>query len=172
MILSEKEIREYINTGKLIIDPLKGDTIRENGLDLRLGNRIARLRNANDILDIKSTEIKNYYIFEEGDSFVINPMEKVLIHTLEYIKMPGDVIGLINLRSSYARLGITIPPTVVDAKFEGQLTIGLMGSSFPIRLYPGERIIHLILVKLSSLTRPYKGKYLRQRGIKLPIFND
>lgn len=172
MILSEKEIREYINSGKLIIDPLKEDTIRENGLDLRLGNRIARLKNANDVLDIKSTEIKNYYIFEESDSFIINPMEKVLIHTLEYIKMPEDVIGLINLRSSYARLGIIIPPTIVDAKFEGQLTIGLMGSSFPIRLYPGERIIHLILAKLSSPTRPYKGKYLGQRGIKLPIFND
>jgi len=85
--------------------------------------------------------------------------------------MPRDVIGLINLRSSYARLGILIPPTIVDAGFKGELTIQLTGGSLPIRLHKGERVIHLVLVRSTSpVLREYKGIYKGQRGVRIPTF--
>jgi len=172
MILSDREIREYLKSGKLIIKPIFEDTIRENGVDLRIGETIARLKDTNDVFDYKkSLDISSYYVLESGDSFILNPMEHILIHTIEYIKMPDDLVGLINLRSTYARLGLKIPPTVVDANFEGQLTIEIVGGSFPVKLYRGDRIIHVVLAKLTSRSeKAYKGKYLKQLGVTLPKF--
>jgi len=101
----------------------------------------------------------------------LNPCEVVLIHTLEYIELPNDIVGLINLRSSYARIGLSLPPTIVDAGFKGELTLQIRGGSYPIKLTVGERMIHLILVKASSPTMEYSGKYIGQRGITLPRFS-
>lgn len=170
MILSDVDIRKYIREGSLVIEPLHDDTIRENGVDLRIGGMIGRLRGV-EVFDPKIDNIDEYILIEEADSFIIYPNEYVLIHTLEYIKMPSDIIGFINLRSSYARLGLHIPPTIIDANFEGELTIGLSGGGFPVKLYKGERIIHVVFSRLSTPTsRPYKGKYRGQRGIQKPIF--
>lgn len=172
MILSDREIKKYIDSGKLIINPLLEDTIRENGVDLRIGGTIARIRSTNEVFDYKySSNVEKYYVIEKGDSFKLNPMEHVLIHTIEYIKMPNNLIGFINLRSTYARLGLKIPPTIIDANFEGQLTIELIGSQFPIKIYRGDRVIHVIFAKLSSPSeKMYRGKYLGQLGITLPKF--
>jgi len=171
MILSYNEIMKYIKNRKLVIEPFGEDIVRENGLDLRFGGEIARLKTANSVLDTRASNIEEYYLIERGEEFIINPHEKILFHTLEYIKMPNDLIGFINMRSSYARLGIVIPPTIIDAEFEGQLTIGLTGTSFPVKIRKGERIIHLILAKLTTPTiKPYKGRYKGQKGVQIPIF--
>jgi len=171
MILSDSEIRKRIENKSLIIKPLYDDTIRENGLDLRLGGEIARVKNPNKLFDPIESDIKEFYLIEKGEKFTLMPNESILIHTIEYIKLPSDLIGFINLRSSYARLGLSIPPTIVDAGFEGQLTISLRGGGFKVYLYKGERIIHLILAKTSSpIKNIYKGVYKGQRGIQLPIF--
>jgi dCTP deaminase len=80
-------------------------------------------------------------------------------------------MAFVNLRSSYARIGLTVPPTIIDANFEGQLTIEMIGGEFPVRLYSGERFIHVVFAKLTSpVEKPYSGRYQRQRGIKLPVF--
>ena len=171
MILSNEEIRKYIENKSLIIKPIYNDTIRENGLDLRLGGEIARAKDIANFFDPKESDIKDFYIIEKGNKFVLNPNESILIHTIEYIKLPNDLIGFINLRSSYARLGLSIPPTIVDAGFEGQLTISLRGGGFKVYLYKGERIIHLILAKTSSpIKNAYKGVYKGQKGIQFPVF--
>ena len=112
-------------------------------------------------------------MIERGKEFVINPREHVLLHTIEYIKLPLDLMGFVNLRSSYARIGLTIPPTIIDANFEGQLTIELVGGDFPVKLYAGDRFIHVVFAKLSSpVEKPYMGRYQGQRGVRLPSFKD
>ena len=95
----------------------------------------------------------------------------MLLHTLEYLRLPSYIAGLVNLRSTWARTGIYIPATIVDAGFEGQLTIEVVGSSFPVKLYPGDRFLHLVLVKLGTPTsKPYNGAYRGQTGVRLPKF--
>jgi dCTP deaminase len=80
-------------------------------------------------------------------------------------------MGFVNLRSSYARIGLTIPPTIVDANFEGQLTIELVGGDFPVKLYAGDRFLHVVFARLSSIVeKPYSGKYQGQKGVRLPSF--
>ncbi len=172
MILSDFDLWNYLRSKRLVIDPFEDEIVRENGLDLRIGRHIARFKQTNEELDTKNSDITQFYTLEEGDSFIIKPHEHVLLHTIEYMKLPTDLMGFVNLRSSYARIGLTIPPTIIDANFEGQLTIELVGSDFPVRLHAGERFLHVVFARLSSpVEKPYMGKYQGQRGVRLPSFN-
>jgi dCTP deaminase len=82
--------------------------------------------------------------------------------------MPNDVVGLANLRSTLARYGLVIPPTVVDAGFEGNITIEVVNETpNTIVLKPGLRFLHLILVKAEGAAK-YLGTYLGQRGVTPP----
>ncbi|MEM0079544.1 MAG: dCTP deaminase [Nitrososphaerota archaeon] len=172
MILSDFDLWAYIKGGRLVIDPFDESIVRENGVDLRIGRYIARMKKVDEPLDTRdSSNIEEYYKIEEGDSFIIWPHEHVLLHTLEYIRLPLDLMGFVNLRSSYARIGLTIPPTIIDANFEGELTIELVGGDFPVKLYCGDRFLHVVFAKLSStVEKPYMGKYQGQRGVRLPSF--
>lgn len=174
MILSDFDLRNYIKSNRIVITPFTEECLRENGVDLRLGDQIARIKSSKVVLDPKSSvDLEDYYEIERSESFIVNPYEHILITTLEKVKLPVDVMAFIELRSTYARLGLTIPPTVVDANFEGQLTVGITGTVFPIKLYVGDRILHLIFAKLTNPTsKPYLGKYQYQSGVTLPIFRN
>ncbi len=172
MILSDRDIRTLIRAGELFVSPFDEEVVRENGLDLRLGRSYCAFKGTSTVLDPRSPgDPSDFYECGEGDSFVVEPHRHYLLHTMEYIKMPHYLAGLVNLRSTWARTGIYIPSTVVDAGFEGQLTIEVIGSEFPVRLYAGDRFLHLVLVKLETPSqRPYSGEYTGQRGVRLPKF--
>jgi dCTP deaminase len=178
MALSNNDIINYITQKKLIITPFEQKILTGNGVDLRLGTKIARLISLgsnNDIFDSKKEEnLERWYRIETVDDyFVIYPHESILCHTLEYLKLPDDLIGLCQLRSTYARIGLSMPPTVIDAGFEGQLTIELIGTNFPVRIYVKERMIHITFFKLiTPSTSPYMGKYQGQKGVTLPNLKE
>jgi dCTP deaminase len=161
----------------MIVKPFEEEILRENGLDLRLGNSIARLLHTsskNRIFDSKKENLEEWYRIEYfNDFFVIYPRERLLCHTLEYLKLPNDIIGFCQLRSTFARMGLSIPPTIIDAGFQGQLTIEIIGSNFPIKLYVKQRLMHVIFHKLiTPTTLPYKGKYQGQNGLTLPKLTE
>jgi len=171
MILSDFDLWNYIRSGRLKIEPFTEDIVRENGLDLRIGGQIARFTRNNKTFDTRSSDPSDFYYFEEGQSFTIKQGEHVLLHTKEYLSLPKDLMGFVNLRSSYARIGLMIPPTIIDANFEGELTIELVGGDFPVKLYEGDRFLHVVFARLSSIVeRPYMGRYQGQRGVRLPSF--
>jgi len=171
VVLARREILKYVEEGRLVIEPFSKEIVRENGLDLRVGNEYAKFDNKlvkrlNIIVDSKSIENITgvLTIIRTSDGILINPNERVLLTTLEYIKMPEDLVGFCCLRSTFARLGLFIPPTIIDAGFEGRLVIELIGSTIPVRLHVGDRFLHVVLVKTSSPTK-YMGKYQKQKGI-------
>ena len=173
MILGDRDILRLIGSGVLRVEPFDPGIVRENGLDLRLGTVFCRLRDTARIMDTRrGYDPRDFYDcvrVGDGEGYVVEPRALVLAHTLEKICLPEDLVGLVNLRSTFARTGIYIPPTVVDAGFCGQLTVELVGSSFPVKLYPGQRFLHLILVKtVSPVAKPYKGRYQGQAGVTLP----
>ena len=177
MTLSNKDLQKNIKNGKLIVTPFEEEILRENGLDLRLGNHIARLVHTSsneEIFDSKKADLEKWYRIEYFDDFfVIHPRERLLCHTLEYLKLPDDIMGFCQLRSTFARMGLSIPPTIVDAGFKGQLTIEIIGSNFPIKLYAKQRLIHIIFHKLiTPTTLPYQGKYQGQKGLTLPRLTE
>jgi len=172
LILSDRDILTLIKAGDLLIEPFDPEIIRENGLDLRLGRGYCRFRATGRLLDPRNPgDPSDFYECGESDEIIVNPREHILLHTLEYIRLPDYIAGLVNLRSTWARTGIYVPSTAVDAGFEGQLTIEVIGSSFPVKLYAGDRFLHLVLVKLGTPSaKPYSGEYQGQRGVRLPKF--
>ena len=175
MILSDRGIKAYLQRGFMKIEPLEEEQIRENGIDLRIGCGYARFKSVDRPLDVTAeTRVEEYY--ERGDlceedGLVIRPYEHVLLHTMEFISMPYDLVALVNLKSTLARLGLYIPPTVVDAGFRGQVVIEIIGSSFPVKIKAGIPFVHLILVKLDApVERGYdeRGHYQGQSGVRLP----
>jgi dCTP deaminase len=173
LILSDADIKQLIARGRLRVEPFDPSIVRENGLDLRLGNTFCKLRDTARVLDTRKPlnprEFYDCVSVGDGEGYVVEPRALVLAHTVETVCLPDDLVGLVNLRSTFARTGIYIPPTVVDAGFCGQLTVELVGSSFPVKLYPGQRFLHLVLVKtVTPAEKPYSGRYQGQRGVTLP----
>ncbi len=170
MMFSDRDIRRYIQSRKLAITPLSEDTIRENGVDLKVGGQIARLKPSNEPVDITNPDqIRDRYEIQNGEEFIIMPREHVLMTTLERVKMPDNAVGFVNLRSSFARLGLLIPPTIIDAGFEGDITIEVVGSEFPVRIRKGTRFIHVVFGRtMTSVEKPYRGKYAGQTGVTPP----
>jgi len=173
MILSDWDIRVYIEKGLLIINPLFNDTIRENGVDLRFGYQFCRFKKSKEhVIDSKKDPVEEVLVCEETDEergFVIYPLEHVLATTLEWVELPHDLVGFVNLRSTFARYSLYIPPTIIDAGFKGNVTIEIIGGSIPVKVYPNQRFLHVIFARTSSpVFKPYRGKYQGQKGVTPP----
>ena len=152
------------------ISPLSSDTIRENGVDLRFSEEIVRLQPTDNVLDIASPTSEGLYFKEKAtDSFVLGKYEKMLVATMERVKLPNDLMAFCELRSTFSRAGVSIPPTVVDAGFEGNLTIQISGGPFPVRIPVKTRFLHLIFAELKTpLVTGYEGKYKHDNGVATP----
>ena len=172
MILSDFDLRAYLRSGRLRVEPLSEEIIRENGLDLRLGPTYCEIKQCDEVLDLskEDVDVSKYYICcEAKDYILLKPNRRYLLHTLEYMSLPAELMGFVELRSTFARLGIMMPPTIIDGGFEGQLTIEVLSTSFPLRIPVGTRFLHVVFAKLTTpVTRPYRGKYQGQRGVTLP----
>lgn len=177
MILSDKDIKEYLKTGKLVIEPMPNEEqIQPAWIDLCLGNEFLIFKRREvAYIDPKSPP-KDYtekIIVKDGEPFILHPGEFVLGTVKEYIKFPSDLAGAVDGRSSLGRLGILthITSTFINPGWEGRLVleinnIGIM----PVALYPGMRVCKVVFFKLSSPCEiPYSqrkdAKYKAQRGV-------
>jgi len=71
MILSDFDLKNYISSGKLGIEPFDESIVRENGLDLRIGKRIARFKKINTVIDVRLRSMEEFYVFEDVDNFAL-----------------------------------------------------------------------------------------------------
>lgn len=142
MILSGRDIRWYIDTGKLKIEPVEDEQFQQNGIDLIL-----------EAVD--------------GTPCVFEPLTFYLSGTRETLTVPDDLMAFVELRSTWARTGLMLPPTIVDAGFNGNLTLEIFAAK-AVPVPYGERFAHLIFAKLTGPSLPYAGKYQGQRGVTYP----
>jgi len=172
LILARSDLIKCIESGEIVIEPFDEDIVRENGVDLRIGDEAAVLINNPDPLDpedLEQVDLRQYYkVVKIDNELILQPYMKILVTTLEYIKVPTYIAGLVELRSTFARLGLSIPPTIIDAGFEGQITLEVHGGAFPVVLRKGLKFAHVVFMKLTTNTEPYRGRYFRQRGVTLP----
>jgi dCTP deaminase len=170
IMLSGLDLRKALKAGSLTIDPLTSETIRENGVDLRFSEDIVRLQPTDEVLDIQSPNYELRYSKEKViDSFILGKYEKILVATIEQVKLGNKLMAFCQLRSTFARAGIAIPPTVVDAGFEGILTIQISGGPFPIKIPTKTRFLHLVFAELKTpLITGYEGKYKHDNSVAPP----
>jgi len=143
---------------------------------VRLGNEFRVFRiTSTPFIDTRK-ETKDYterIILEEGRPFIIHPGEFVLASLKEYIKMPADLMGSVDGKSSLGRLGVAIHATSasINPGWEGRFVLEITNmGKMPVALYPNMRIAKLVLHKLSSeCERPYNvrsdSKYNKQESI-------
>ncbi len=175
MILSDFDLENYIREGRLSIRPFDKEIIRENGVDLRLSDEVARHNSgkpAGMIVDPSdSKSLKDEYVLRKKQKeIIIGPQEQMLLSTYEFVEFPDNLMGFVELRSTWARHGLFMPPTIIDAGFAGNVTLEVFNSSrFSILLRPKVRFAHIIFATtLNRVRNAYKGKYLNQKGIHLP----
>lgn len=175
MILSDYDLESAINGKRLIIKPFDKESIRENGLDLRLSDEIG-MRNPKHskemIFDPTNEEhVKDEYVVSKKQkSFVVPAGGQVLLSTHEYIGLPDNLMGFVELRSTWARHGLSMPPTIIDAGFEGNVTLEVINHApYAMLLKPGVRFAHIIFAStLNKVSKVYKGTYFGQTGVRVP----
>lgn len=139
MILSGADVQQYIHYGGLKFEPaLTADQFQQNGIDM--------------IVEAVETPLLSRGGFTLGV-------------TRETITMPNDLMGFVQLRSTWARKGFIVPPTVIDAGFHGTVTLEIAKFGEPGYVPLGQRFAHVIFAKLSTPSKPYDGKYQGQSGI-------
>jgi dCTP deaminase len=176
MILSDRTIREELDAGRIVIDPLDESCIQPSSVDLRL-DRLFRvfLNHTMPVIDVKEDleDLTRLVEIGEGEAFILHPGEFVLGSTYEKVSLPDDLVGRIEGKSSLGRLGLLIHSTAgfIDAGFSGHITLELSNvANLPITLYPGMKIGQVSFLRMTTPADvPYGSarvgsKYQGQRG--------
>jgi dCTP deaminase len=161
-VLSDGTILQYVEEGRIKVDPWDPKMVQPASIDLRLGDSFRVFHNhratAIDLRDPPSN-LTEEVVMPDGEAFVIHPGEFCLGRTLEWVQIPNDVVARIEGKSSLGRLGLIVHATAgfCDPGFEGTLTLELNNlTRVPIRLYPGLPIAQLSFMTLDRpALRPY-----------------
>ena len=161
-VLSDGTILQYVEEGRIKVDPWDPKMVQPASIDLRLGDSFRVFHNhratAIDLRDPPSN-LTEEVVMPDGDAFVIHPGEFCLGRTLEWVQIPNDIVARIEGKSSLGRLGLIVHATAgfCDPGFEGTLTLELNNlTRVPIRLYPGLPIAQLSFMTLDRpALRPY-----------------
>ncbi len=175
MILSDFDLKNMIREKRIVVKPFAEEIIRENGLDLRLADEIAYHNEElgeDFVLDPSNPEhVKKIYVIEKKkEVLLLKPKTQVLLSTIEHIELPDHIIGFVELRSTWARHGLVMPPTIIDAGFKGTITLEVYNSApYAIAIKPKVRFAHVIFAAtMNKVKNAYSGSYLNQKGIFIP----
>ena len=162
MVLSKPDLVKYVESGALAFDPvLAVDAIEQASIDLRLGRQFTTFKK-DDNKYVASIQLSDRSLYDradiwetrEEDFFVLRPGQFVLAQTLERVKMPHDLVGFVEGRSSWARAGVSIHLTApkIDPGFNAQITLEMSNvGPKAVELRAGvDRPCQLILMQLST----------------------
>jgi dCTP deaminase len=176
VILSDRSLREAIESGRIVIDPFDPSTVQPSSIDVRVDRLFRVFRNHTaGMIDVKLdlSELTELVEIDPEGVFMLHPGEFVLGSTLERVAVPDDLVARIEGKSSLGRLGLLIHSTAgfIDAGFDGHVTLELANvASLPITIYPGMKIGQISFMQMTTAADlPYgKGasgsKYQGQRG--------
>jgi len=165
--LSQKAIAARLANRSLIVSPLLDkEQLGPSSLDLRMGTvvMVARAgaqshveplayKEGNDHDSVKERQQKHErFDIPFQSPFLLHPGTLALVPTLEWVKLPDDLQGIVTARSSWAREGLNIATaTIVNPGYRGIITLELANfGEIPIRLYPGLRLAQIAFYELSN----------------------
>jgi dCTP deaminase len=176
MLLSDRDIKSEVASGRVGIDPFQVEMVQPSSVDVRL-DRFFRVFENHRYSEIDpSTEqpdLTREVEVGSDEHFILHPGEFVLASTYEVITLPHDIAGRLEGKSSLGRLGLLTHSTAgfIDPGFSGHITLELSNvANLPVKLFPGMKIGQLCLFKLSSNAEHpygsaiYGSRYQGQRG--------
>jgi dCTP deaminase len=175
VVLSDRTIRRLLGEGRIGIDPYDESLIQPSSVDVRVDKFFRVFRNnRNPHIDVKREQEDLTELVEIGEEpFILHPGEFVLGSTLERIRVPDDLVGRLDGKSSLGRLGLLIHSTAgfIDPGWDGHVTLELSNvANLPITIYYAMKIGQLSFVQLTEPAEtPYGAdglgsKYQGQKG--------
>ena len=143
------------------------------GYDIRCSDEFKIFTNINStIVDPKSFDAKNFVDFK-GEVCIIPPNSFALARTVEYFRIPRNVLTLCLGKSTYARCGIIVNVTPLEPEWEGHVTLEFSNTTpLPAKIYANEGVAQVIFLEADEVCETsYKdrgGKYQGQIGVTLP----
>jgi dCTP deaminase len=165
-----------------MIEPFVDRQVREGvvsyglssyGYDIRVGNRFKIFHNVfSATVDPKHIP-DNAFVDFEGDVCIVPPNSFALASTIEYFRIPENVITICVGKSTYARCGIITNVTPFEPGWEGFVTLEISNTTpLPAKIYANEGIAQVLFFESDDACetsyRQKAGKYQGQRGITLP----
>lgn len=171
MILSDKDIRKMLSEGAMRITPFDESQIGPASVDLTLGDEWYFFKDeySRKIVDLKETGFGEAFEMKKAKSITLKPGELCLGKTVERLTLPDNVMGKLEGRSRYARMGIIIHTTsaLVQPGSDNRQVLEIVNlAPFPIKLHAGMRLSQVVFEFLKTPTgRPYAkfGEIARQQ---------
>lgn len=184
-IKSDKWIRRMAEQHKMI-EPFEGGQVKQGdngriisygtssyGYDIRCSNEFKIFTNINSaIVDPKNFD-ENSFVDFRGEVCIIPPNSFALARTVEYFRIPRDVLTVCLGKSTYARCGIIVNVTPFEPEWEGHVTLEFSNTSpLPAKIYANEGVAQVLFFESDETCEvSYKdrgGKYQGQTGVTLP----
>ena len=143
------------------------------GYDARVSDEFKIFTNVdNDVVDPKNFSHTGF-VDRQTNVCVIPPNSFVLARTIEYFRIPRDVLVICLGKSTYARCGIIVNVTPLEPEWEGHVTLEFSNTTpLPAKIYANEGACQFLFLKGESLCevsyRERQGKYMAQKGVTLP----
>jgi dCTP deaminase len=143
------------------------------GYDVRCAKEFKIFTNINSaVVDPKNFD-SNSFVDVESDVCIIPPNSFALARTVEYFRIPKDVLVVCLGKSTYARCGIIVNVTPLEPEWEGHVTLEFSNTTtLPAKIYANEGVAQMLFLQSDEVCETsYKdrnGKYQGQRGVTLP----
>ena len=143
------------------------------GYDARVSNEFKVFTNVDSVVVDPKNFKNNSFVSRKGDECIIPPNSFVLASTVEYFKIPNDVLVICLGKSTYARCGIIVNVTPLEPGWEGHVTLEFSNTTpLPAKIYANEGAAQFIFLKGDEKPETNyaerKGKYMKQTGVTLP----
>ena len=181
-IKADKWIKRMVKKHNMI-EPFEENIVRDGkvsyglssyGYDLRVADEFKIFTNVHSaIVDPKKFDAKSFVDVRGEGSILIPPNSFALTRSIEYLRVPRNVLMLCIGKSTYARCGIIVNVTPVQPEWEGNLVIEISNTTpLPAKVYAGEGIAEILFFESDEVCeKSYKdlgGIYTNQRSIVLP----
>ena len=167
---------------KQMIKPFEKNQIRKEGIsygvssygyDARVSNHFKIFTNVNSaVVDPKKFSNQSF-VDRKTDVCVIPPNSFALASTVEYFKIPRNIMVICLGKSTYARCGIIVNVTPLEPEWEGHVTLEFSNTTpLPAKIYANEGVAQFVFLKGNEQPEvtysDRKGKYMGQKGVTLP----
>ena len=165
-----------------MIDPFVTEQVREGvvsyglssyGYDIRVADEFKVFTNINTtVIDPKDFDTRSF-VDVQNDICIVPPNSFALARTVEYFRIPRDVLTLCLGKSTYARCGIIVNVTPFEPEWEGTATLEISNTTpLPARIYANEGIAQVLFFQSDEICATSyadkKGKYQSQQSVTLP----
>ncbi len=180
-VMSDRWIRQMAQDHAMIepfVETQKRDGVISYGLssygyDARCADAFKVFTNVDSAIVDPKNFAGDSFVDRKGPVCTIPPNSFALTHTVEYFRIPRDVLVICLGKSTYARCGIIVNVTPLEPEWEGQVTIEISNTTpLPARIYAFEGICQFLFLRgdqpCETSYADKAGKYMRQRGVALP----